>query len=316
LVHTFTVVVVQKILMKEATKATASKATASKATTASTATTSTATTATAPHRTPTLVETLCSVWAYLVIAIVCTFFFLLQLMCYLPQLVVTTLLGSSFDWDPGKSIVGRLFRLSSVVSIKLNPLWSFGVLGDGPAVSPVKTVCVANHMSLADTGLLSHLSWEMKYLTKRSMMYLPIIGWMMAISGDVPLSRGNKDSAKHAMKRCEEWLNRGANILIFPEGTRSKDGTLGVFKDGAFRLAIDTQSDLLPIAVYGTNGGLPVDSWKMTRTKALVTVGKPISTRGKTYQDLESLKLETKVQIEQLMSKMAPLCAVNKQHSN
>jgi 1-acyl-sn-glycerol-3-phosphate acyltransferase len=102
----------------------------------------------------------------------------------------------------------------------------------------------------------------------------------MALAGDISLNRGNRDSAKNAMKACKEWLELGANVMIFPEGTRysiihskrlnrdrSRDGKLGEFKEGAFRLAIETKADILPLAVAGTNHSIPVHSWKMAKSK-------------------------------------------------
>jgi len=158
----------------------------------------------------------------------------------------------------------------------------------------------ANHLSLADSALISHLPWEMKCLAKASMFLIPFIGWGMYLAGDVKLHRGDKASAKTAMNKCKYWLEKGANLMIFPEGTRSKTGEIGEFKDGAFRLAIETQSDIWPLAVSGTNQSIPVSSWKMATAKGFVTVGIPISTKGMTLNDIEELKNQARKQIKEL----------------
>jgi 1-acyl-sn-glycerol-3-phosphate acyltransferase len=101
---------------------------------------------------------------------------------------------------------------------------------------------VSNHQSFTDTAIISMLPWEMKWLAKSSLFWIPFIGWAMWLAGDIKVHRGNRDSAKDAMKQCKEWLTRGANVMIFPEGTRSKTGVMGEFKEGAFRLAIETKS--------------------------------------------------------------------------
>ena len=72
-------------------------------------------------------------------------------------------------------------------------------------------------MSFADTNILSYLPWEMKFLVKKSMTYTPFVGWSMILAGDIPVNRGNKDSAAVAMKKCTEYLKNGMNVLIFPE---------------------------------------------------------------------------------------------------
>src|SRR5699024_1086674 len=98
------------------------------------------------------------------------------------------------------------------------------------------------------SALISYLPWEMKWLGKASLFWIPFIGWSMWLAGDIKLHRGDRSSAKDAMKTCRNWLTLGANVMIFPEGTRSRTGTTGDFKDGAFRLAIETGSDVLPLA--------------------------------------------------------------------
>jgi 1-acyl-sn-glycerol-3-phosphate acyltransferase len=89
-------------------------------------------------------------------------------------------------------------------------------------------------------------------------------------------------------------------VMLFPEGTRSKDGQLLPFKDGAFRLAIETSADVLPVALAGTGTALPKHSWMFGRAEGRVTVGTPISTAGMSLADLEPLKARVRSEIESL----------------
>ena len=73
----------------------------------------------------------------------------------------------------------------------------------------------------------------------------------MRLSGDIPVRRGDKTSVKQSMKQCLRYLANGVPIMMFPEGTRSRDGRLKPFKEGAFRLALDAQVPILPIAGAG-----------------------------------------------------------------
>jgi len=165
---------------------------------------------------------------------------------------------------------------------------------------------VSNHESNADPFLISFLPWEMKWLGKASLFRIPVAGWMMWMAGDVPVRRGESDSAKEAMAACARWLARGMPVMLFPEGTRSRDGQLLPFKDGAFRLAIETGAEILPLAVSETGTALPKHSWKFGRAEGRVTVGTPISTAGLTLADVEQLKARVRAEIEMLRARLRP----------
>jgi 1-acyl-sn-glycerol-3-phosphate acyltransferase len=107
-----------------------------------------------------------TIWAYLVIAVITILAF--------PVLLVLFIV--LYPFDKKRNVVGRLFRLISVASTKLNPLWSFRVVGKIPP-PPTRTICVSNHLSFSDTALISHLPWEMKWLSKRSIFYIPFVGY-------------------------------------------------------------------------------------------------------------------------------------------
>ena len=126
----------------------------------------------------------------------------------------------------------------------------------------------------------------------------------MWLAGDVPVRRGDSASGKGAMADCARWLERGVPVMIFPEGTRSADGALLPFRDGAFRLAIETGAELLPVAVFGTRAALPKHSWRFQKAVARVSVGTPLSTQGLTLADVETLKASTRTQVEQLRERL------------
>lgn len=226
-------------------------------------------------------------------------------LCSLVGFIIQVALGLfTLPFDRRRLVTGRCFRLVGVTASRLTPFWRFGVHGPIPRRIEGRTVVVSNHESQADPFLISHLPWEMKWLGKASLFRIPVVGWSMALAGDVPVYRGSHRSAKGAMDRCAQWLDRGVPVMIFPEGTRSLDGRLLPFKDGAFRLALDSGAQLLPIAVCGTRKALPKHSWKFGFTRALVAVGTPIPTVGR---EIEALKAEARAQIERLRAQMRPL---------
>ncbi|MFL5353329.1 lysophospholipid acyltransferase family protein [Archangium sp.] len=214
-------------------------------------------------------------------------------------------LALTWPFDKRKVLTGRAFRLIGVTAARLNPFWKFGVHGT-PTRPSGRTVVVSNHESNADPFLISFLPWEMKWLGKASLFKIPVVGWSMWLAGDIPVRRGEKDSALEAMATCARWLDKGMPVMIFPEGTRSKTDELLPFKDGAFRLAIETGADVLPLAVSGTRRALPKHSWRFATSRALVTVGKPISTQGMTLADVERLKELARTQILELRASLMP----------
>jgi 1-acyl-sn-glycerol-3-phosphate acyltransferase len=147
----------------------------------------------------------------------------------------------------------------------------------------------------------------MKFLGKQVLFYIPFVGWLMWLAGDVPVKRGKKNSIVEAMEVCKGHLYRGMPVMFFPEGTRSQSGELLPFKSGAFRLAIETGADILPIAVAGTRDALPKHSWKFGFARGLVRVGQPISTQGLGLDDVDALKEQARSSVAAMYEEIAPL---------
>ncbi len=134
--------------------------------------------------------------------------------------------------DPDRYRLGRFFRNSAVLAGALNPFWKFRVV-DRVHPDPRRPyVFVANHCSSTDAFLIVRLPWEMKLISKKSIMRIPLLGWQMRMAGDVPVVRGNKESGRLAMEGLRRWLDRRISVFFFPEGTRGDGGALGRFRKG------------------------------------------------------------------------------------
>jgi 1-acyl-sn-glycerol-3-phosphate acyltransferase len=201
-------------------------------------------------------------------------------------------------FDRARYHAGRAFRHLAVASVKLNPLWHFEIEGQGPSDPRRPYVAVSNHESYADIFLISHFPWEMKWLSKDAIFKIPIMGWMMRMAGDVPIKRGNRDSVLAALAECRDRLKKRVSVMIFPEGTRAPTGDLLPFKDGAFKLAIETGAPILPIAVAGTRQCMAKHSFRFQRARAKARVLPPIMTEGMTAEDVPVLKARTRAVIE------------------
>jgi 1-acyl-sn-glycerol-3-phosphate acyltransferase len=201
--------------------------------------------------------------------------------------------------------VGYLFRGIGTVTARLNPLWKFSYTGEVPADPRRPYVVVSNHESFADILLISHLPWEMKWLSKAELFRIPVMGWLMRLAGDIPVKRGFGPSAVEAMARCREVLGRRVSVMIFPEGTRSTTSELLPFKDGAFRLAIDAGVPILPLALHGTSTALPKHDWRFARSTAVVAVLSPVETAGLTPADVPELKAKVRARIVEARDRLA-----------
>ena len=141
--------------------------------------------------------------------------------------------------------------------VVINPYWKVRVTGRERLPWRGPAVLVANHASLIDILVLFALFRPYKWVSKYENFKLPFVGWNMRLNGYVPLRRGDRASVEAMLARCSALLERGNPVLFFPEGTRSKDGRLQAFKDGAFELAVEHQVPVIPIAVHGTGRALP-----------------------------------------------------------
>jgi 1-acyl-sn-glycerol-3-phosphate acyltransferase len=216
---------------------------------------------------------------------------------------------ASAPFDETRRLPGTFVRRLGRFIAQLNPMWDFRVHGELPDYVPSKTVIISNHVSNSDAFLLCYLPWEMKYLGKKVLFYIPFVGWLMWLAGDVPVKRGKRNSITEAMELCKAHLHRGMPVMIFPEGTRSRTGDLLPFKTGAFRLAIETGADILPIAVAGTRDALPKHSWKFGFARGLVKVGEPIPTKELGIDDVDTLKERARGVIADMYAEIAPLVA-------
>lgn len=141
--------------------------------------------------------------------------------------------------------------------IWFNPGWRVTVKGKEHLDSNRPTIMVANHLSLLDVIIVFRLFTHFKWISKQENFRVPLIGWNMTLNRYIPLRRGGKSGVIQMMKLCRQSLAEDNSLFIFPEGTRSPDGHMRRFKDGAFDLAIQTNTPLQPLVIQGTSQALP-----------------------------------------------------------
>jgi len=209
--------------------------------------------------------------------------------------VQALLLLVTAPFDRNRRVPGRFLRIVGVLITMTFPPWRLRVEGRWPGKGPY--VVVANHQSILDILMLSRLPREMKWVAKESLFKIPWVGWMLRMSGDIPIRRGDAESGGEALARAKEYLARGMNVMMFPEGTRSARGTLLPFKSGAFRLALEAGVPVLPVAVQGTAEGMPKGGPWVRPCRAFARILEPVETAGRGVEATVALRDEVRRRI-------------------
>ena len=186
------------------------------------------------------------------------------------------------------TIVGVALAPRFDVPIRMGGLWSRVMLRavgvraeyeglehsrpDGPCVF------VSNHQSIVDIWAVTPvLPRSALFVAKHSLFRIPVLGWAMRMAGFIPIDRQRLGKAIRSLGSAEAQLRGGRPVILFPEGTRSRDGRLATFKKGAFHLALGARVPVVPIAISG--------SWDVIRPRAVrvrpgtvrVTFSEPIA---------------------------------------
>jgi 1-acyl-sn-glycerol-3-phosphate acyltransferase len=239
-------------------------------------------------------RTVLSVWAWFALGVI--------IIVMLP--VVAAVFLATAPFDKGRYWAGYTFRKVGVLHQLANPLWKFEVSGTIPPDPRRPYMVVANHESFVDILLISHLPFEMKWLSKSEFFKYPLVGWMMRMAGDIKLDRADRKSAIKVLGEMRDRLDKKVSVMVFPEGTRSQSGELGDFFDGAFRVAIQAGVPVLPLAVLGTRDALIKRDWRVGSSHAEVRVLDPIPTDGMTKRDTAALRDRARTAIAEALDEM------------
>lgn len=180
---------------------------------------------------------------YIYILVELTLFFLLSCVA----LVVC------FPFDKPRRVVHEISRAICMCFWLVPPTWRRTIRGTENFDEKTPYVITINHNSMADIIALYFLRLNFRWVSKREVFRMPYIGPLLSIHGDIAIDRGRgAESMKKVIEDGKLWVSRGVSIAIFPEGTRSKDGEIHRFKQGAFVLAKEAGVAILPVVMDGT----------------------------------------------------------------
>ena len=182
-------------------------------------------------------------------------------------------------FDPQRRVLHRFSCFWGHHYVWVCPYWTATFTGR-EHIPNTAAMMVSNHQSLGDILLLYGLNRHFKWVSKASIFKLPFIGWNMVLNRYVRLVRGDRRSIVRMMKDCRSHLDEGSSILMFPEGTRSRNGNIKAFKPGSFTLAKKANVPIVPIVIDGTGEALPKSGYLIGADQRLhftVRVLPPIS---------------------------------------
>jgi len=176
----------------------------------------------------------------------------------------------------------------------------------GSNIDPSRSyVYMSNHLSNFDIPvLLAHLPVQFRWLAKAELFRIPIFGRAMRGAGYISIDRFNRSSAFASISEAAARIRQGVSVMIFAEGTRSRDGRLQPFKKGGFILAVDSAVPIVPLVIQGTRAIMPKGSRLVHPNPVELIVCAPIDTCDYTRETKEQLMLA----VHKVISDNCPDC--------
>ena len=194
---------------------------------------------------------------------------------------------------PGRSRKGKIFRwVTKSYSAVALPL--FGVTLETRGLSRVDRgkpyVFMSNHVSHVDSPALAlSIPHPLHWVFKKELSRIPVFGWVLLSLGQIMVDRADASQAREALASAASGLAGNNSVLIYPEGTRSKDGRLQPFKKGGFFIALRAGLPIVPVRVSGSRDIVPSGSLSIRPGNVVVELFDPVPTDGMTEADIPAL---------------------------
>lgn len=163
-------------------------------------------------------------------------------------------------------------------------------------------IFMSNHESNLDPPvLIGAIPVPAVYISKKELRLVPLVGWAAAVGGTLFIDRGKRERAIRSLHEAALKIRHGKNVVIFPEGTRTRTGELGSFKKGGFVLAQDAGVPIVPLATVGGFHTLPAGSFRLRPGSYIMQFGQPVHPSD--YPDRTALAEELHRRIRDLVQR-------------
>lgn len=217
---------------------------------------------------------------YLFLVLLCTFFMVLSAVA----LVVC------YPFDRGRRVVHELSRILVRIFFFIPLRWRQRVIGREHVDRRKRYVVVVNHSTVIDIPALYYIPLNFRWVSKREVFRVPFFGQYLVLHGDICIDRGRAAEAmEQLLREGKKWIDRGASVAVFPEGTRSKDGQIHRFKAGAFTLAKEAGVEILPVVLDGTRTLIKPNAMFNWGNRITIRVLPPVSVEEVRTTDVHDL---------------------------
>ena len=160
-------------------------------------------------------------------------------------------------------------------------------------------IVMSNHQSLFDVwALIGKLPLQIRWIVKKEIRKVPFFGYALEKMGHIYINRHDRKNAHMGLETAAQKIKKGTSIIIFPEGTRSKNGRLQRFRLGGVTLASRSGVHILPVTVNGGRFALPKGTLALMPVKMEIVVGDPIDSCAFDENGKEKLTAAVKSAIE------------------
>jgi len=234
---------------------------------------------------------------WLLVVFTCSLFFIGDVVVWL----------LTFWWDRRLWVLQRYSIVWALFYIWINPFWRIDFAGKENIKKGQSYIIVANHQSAFDIVLLYRLWMHFKWVAKREIFRVPFIGWNLWLNRHIVIDRASVRGAKKMMLEAQKHLADRTSVLIFPEGTRSVDGAIKRFKEGAFALAKKTNVPILPVVINGSREVFPKNSYVIKGAqKFTMRVLPAIQPETFVGKSVDELALEVQERMVEVHKEIAP----------
>lgn len=194
---------------------------------------------------------------------------------------------------PGRRLKARYFRRLAKVFARV-VLGAFGVRVAARGldrIDPARPyVFMSNHASHVDSPALALvIPQPLHWVFKEELARIPVFGWVLLAGGQIMVDRSDPEGARRALSEALSGLSGNSSVMIYPEGTRSRDGRLLPLKKGGFHMALAAGLPIVPVRVSGSREIVAAGKLAVRPGTVTVELFPPIPTQGKTPADIPEL---------------------------